>query len=157
MNVNMQSGFNFQSMQSLSGNQNAAPPPPPPEQGELSGYVFETRDTAATTEFMQEFMDSSFSGDFDVESLVQNAPDSLKAYAENNGVALEDMLTAAHERLQSHGKNGSGHGIMQPPSGMQGNASSNALASSYLANSLQSSSQNMVNNLLNSMSIRVTA
>jgi hypothetical protein len=151
MNINTQSGFNVQAMSGAG----RPPPPPPPVQGELSGYAVETSGSDQMTDFMQDFMKSSFSGEFDAKTLSENAPDSLKAYAQNNGVSLEDMLTQAHEKLQSHDRGSANDGnAMPPPSSMQGNTS---MASSYMANSQMSSSLSLQNNLMNSISIRVTA
>jgi len=137
------------------------PPPPPPEpvEGELSGYLSEVEDTEEVKSFMQEVMSMSLSGDFDAEELAESAPESLKAYAEEQGVDLEEMMQNAHDHLQQMGnKMPGGGGPMPPPTEEEEQTSIDNAASSYASIAQLGDNENdLMESLLSSLSIKTTA
>ena len=137
------------------------PPPPPPEpvDGELSGYLSEVEDTEEVKSFMQEVMSMSLYGDFDAEELAEMAPDSLKAYAQEQGVDLEDMMQNAHDHLQQMGnKMPGGGGPMPPPAQEDEQTSLDSATSSYASIAQLGDSENdLMESLLSSLSIKTTA
>ncbi len=49
-------------------------------------------------DFRETMMDVIKSGSFDAETMAENAPEQLKSFAEENGIDLEEMLTAMPKR-----------------------------------------------------------
>lgn len=79
----------------------AMPPPPPPPQDELSGFMVEAKDDEDVRSFMQSIMDMEQSGEFDAATVAASAPDSLKAYAQENGIDLESFFQQKHDDFVS--------------------------------------------------------
>jgi len=76
---------------------------PKPVEGELSGYLSQVQGSDEAKNFMQDFMSMNMSGEFDAEALAESAPDSLKAYAQEQGVDLAEMMQAANDKFQQMG------------------------------------------------------
>jgi len=135
------------------------PPPPPPEavDGELSGYLSEVEGSEEAKDFMQDFMSMSLSGEFDAEQLAASAPDSLKEYAEEQGVDLEEMMQAANEHFEEMGSKmpEDGNRPPPPPEGASMMNSDSAMYSSVAQ--YGDSSNELMESLISALSIKTTA
>lgn len=111
MNINAL-GTN-QAMQSIDSSQMPAGPPPgpPPEKGaeddtltigkagKMMNMVssMSEEDKSEMDAFLQEMQEAVESGTFDAAEMAEKAPEGLQAFAEENGIDLEEMLTAMAE------------------------------------------------------------
>lgn len=153
MNISQSYGMSgMSSMQSMTGMQGKMPPPPPPEDGKLSGYMAENRGSEETKSFMNSFKEMSKSGEFDAAALAEQAPESLKAYAEEQGVDLESMLEGAYEKFEERASKGGRKG---PPPSEGGNMQGAMSAYSSIAQGTSSES-NLLNSLMSAISIKET-
>ncbi|MDF2176768.1 hypothetical protein P2G88_00705 [Aliiglaciecola sp. CAU 1673] len=89
-------------------------PPPPPKDG-LSGFMDTAKDDPEIRDFLQSIREASDSGEFDAQALAEQAPDSLKSYAEENGIDLASMFQKKHDAHQE--RMASSEGGRQPIAG----------------------------------------
>lgn len=87
------------------------PPGPPPQEGVegdtltigKSGKMMNMvssmseEDKAEMDAFLQEMQEAVKSGTFDAAKMAEKAPEGLQAFAEENGIDLEEMITAMAE------------------------------------------------------------
>jgi hypothetical protein len=68
--------------------------------GKLGGMISEMseEDKAEMDAFHQKMREAIESGTFDASEMAEEAPEALKAFAEENGIDLEEMLTTMAER-----------------------------------------------------------
>jgi hypothetical protein len=73
--------------------------------GKLMGMISEMseEDKAEMLAFHQEMHQAIESGTFDAAEMAEEAPEALKAFAEENGIDLEEMLTTMAEGGRPHG------------------------------------------------------
>ncbi|WP_448211300.1 hypothetical protein [Colwellia sp. MEBiC06753] len=71
-------------------------PPMLPEDDALSGFLNTAQDDEEVREFMRSAMEMEMSGNFDAATLAANAPESLQAYAEQEGIDLESYFNEKH-------------------------------------------------------------
>jgi hypothetical protein len=73
--------------------------------GKLMSMISEMseEDKAEMFAFHQQMHQAIESGTFDAEEMAEEAPEALKAFAEQNGIDLEEMLTTMAERGRPHG------------------------------------------------------
>ena len=99
-----------QAMQSIDFSQmSAGPPPGLPPQGGAEGDTItignagkmmnmvssiSEEDKSEMDAFLQEMKEAVESGTFDAAEMAGKAPEGLQAFAEENGIDLEEMLTA---------------------------------------------------------------
>lgn len=74
--------------------------------------------------FKKQIMQSSRAGEFNAEALAEQAPDELKAYADEMGVELTSMLTQLNEKMEQFQGMGGMQGKemqagMNPPNGTE--------------------------------------
>jgi len=168
--MDISSNFGVSSYSSLTQSsevQSSRPPPPPrpePVEGELSGYLSEADNAEEAKSFMQDFMSMSLSGEFDAEALAASAPESLIAYAEEQGVDLEEMMESANEHFEEMGSNRpeSGNRPPPPPPPEDGESSStfsfDDLSQAYASVSEYGNNEtDLMDSLLSSLSIKTTA
>lgn len=88
------------------------PPGPPPQDGAQGDTLtigkagnmmnmvssMSEEDKAEMQAFHQEMREAVESGTFDAAEMAEKAPEGLQAFAEENGIDLEEMLTAMAER-----------------------------------------------------------
>jgi len=101
-----------------------APPPPPsgmmPPDSALSLTEDELEEADAYRESLIEAMES---GEFDAETLAENAPDAVVAMAEEAGMTVEEFITQVAE--------GDENGNMPPPPPPSANSSATAALNMY--------------------------
>lgn len=101
-----------------------APPPPPsgmmPPNSALSLTEDELEEVDAYRESLIEAMES---GEFDAETLAENAPDAVVAMAEEAGMTVEEFITQVAE--------GDENGNMPPPPPPSANSSATAALNMY--------------------------
>ncbi|MCC4274033.1 hypothetical protein [Marinomonas communis] len=101
-----------------------APPPPPsgmmPPNSALSLTEDELEEADAYRESLIEAMES---GEFDAETLAENAPDAVVAMAEEAGMTVEEFITQVAE--------GDENGNMPPPPPPSANSSATAALNMY--------------------------
>lgn len=89
----------------LAGSLGKTPPPPPPpaekpaEEDALASFMRSSGQDEEVKNFMQEVMEMEASGEFDAESLAESAPDSLKAYADENDIDLTSFFQQKHDQF----------------------------------------------------------
>jgi len=109
----------YSSTTQTSGVSSSRPPPPPQKieavEGELSGYLSEAENAEEAKSFMDDFMSMNLSGEFDAAALVESAPDSLKEYAEEQGVDLEEMMASANQYFEEMSSDTQEEGGRPPP------------------------------------------
>lgn len=76
-------------LKSQTNSSDEAPPPPPPGGGP-GGPSEADREEMRT--FHEAILAAKESGEFDAEALAEQAPDSLKAFAEEQGIDLTDLV-----------------------------------------------------------------
>jgi hypothetical protein len=143
--------------QNMVSNEQRPPKPPQPVEGELSGFLSESRGDSEVKEFMQGFMEMNMSGEFDAATLAEQAPESLKAYAEEQGVDLEEMLQQAHDKFSEMGPppGGKGGRPMPPPELLD--ASSNKTDVYAAISELGDADSELIDSLISSLSIKTAA
>lgn len=132
---------------------------PDPVDGELSGFLSESRGNTEVKDFMKGFMEMNISGEFDAATLAESAPDSLKAYAEEQGVDLETMLQQAHDKFSEMGPPPAGRGGKpMPPPEQNGTTNTDNKTNIYSAISqLGDADSELINSLISSLSIQTAA
>lgn len=159
ISTNYSSFTNSLTNQNNVSNEHRPPKPPQPVEGELSGFLSESRGDSEVKGFMQGFMEMNMSGEFDAATLAEQAPESLKTYAEEQGVDLEDMLQQAHDKFVEMGAPPRGKGGRpMPPQEQLGASSANNKADVYAAISgLGNTDSELIDSLISSLSIKTAA
>ncbi len=108
-----------------------APPPPPP--GGVDGPSETEREEMRA--FHESILEAMESGEFDAEALAEAAPDSVKAFAEEQGIELTDLVSDLASREL-------------PPEPPAMDSAMSAMMSQYQANS---GDEDVLNTLLKAM------
>ena len=159
ISTNYSSFTNSLNNQTMVSNEQRPPKPPKPVEGELSGFLSENRGNSEVKDFMRGFMEMNISGEFDAASLADQAPESLKAYAEEQGVDLEEMLQQAHDKFSEMGPPPGGKGGRPVPPSEQLDASSTSNKTDIYAaiSELGDADSELIDSLFSSLSIKTAA
>ncbi|MFC0118634.1 hypothetical protein [Pseudoalteromonas xiamenensis] len=103
-----------------SQNVDSRPMPPPPKDDELSSFFQSVQGDEEIRDFMKSAMEMEMSGEFDAAALAESAPESLKAYAEENDIDLESYFQEKHEHFSERKDKMGEQGMPPPPPQGQG-------------------------------------
>lgn len=79
-------------LKSQTNSSEELPPPPPPGGGQGGPGGPSETDREEMRTFHEAILSAKESGEFDAEALAEQAPDSLKAFAEEQGIDLTDLV-----------------------------------------------------------------